>query len=190
MFLLPLRKNAKIQTYRVKCHRKGAEKMFEIGDYISYENIGVVKVLDITMIDMPGADRKRNYYILGPVYEEHRTIYCPVDNDKVRMRKILTKDETDSLLSEIDGFEMLEVKDKRQLENICKAALQSTDCKQWIRLFKTLVKERNTSIEHGKKVTTVNERYLRIVQDRICGEFAVALGKGKSEIEALLAQKV
>ena len=69
--------------------------MFNIGDYIVHGRNGVCKVVDITHIDMSGADKDKLYYALVPMKSEDSKIFYPVDSDKVVMRPIVTKKEAD-----------------------------------------------------------------------------------------------
>ena len=50
-------------------------------------------------------DKKRKYYILEPVFEKGSTIYTPVDNDKIVMRKILDEKAAKLLIGRIPDIE-------------------------------------------------------------------------------------
>ena len=64
--------------------------MFKIGEYVVYGNTGVCKVEDITTMDMVGTEKE--YYVLVPVYNKNGRAFLPVDNTKVVIRPVLTKD--------------------------------------------------------------------------------------------------
>ena len=75
--------------------------MFEIGEYIIYGNTGVCKVGEVTKMAAPGTDGDRLYYALEPVYDKGCRLFTPVDNQKVKMRPILTKEEADALIKQM-----------------------------------------------------------------------------------------
>ena len=76
--------------------------MFTVGDYIVYGTDGICIVKDISQIDIPGAPSGRTYYLLSPVGARESKIYSPVDNTKVTMRRIISKEEA-AKLSETGG---------------------------------------------------------------------------------------
>ena len=92
--------------------------MFEIGEYIIYGNYGVCQVENIGKLDIRGENRDRLYYWIRPVYGQGSKIYCPVDNQKIVMRRVLTKEEADILLKEVDEIETLWIVDEKQRETL------------------------------------------------------------------------
>ena len=72
--------------------------MFEIGEYIVYGVKGVCRIEDITHIDISGADKDRLYYVLAPVGDGSGRIYAPTDNQKITMRKVISREEADQLI--------------------------------------------------------------------------------------------
>lgn len=163
--------------------------MFEEGDYISYGCKGVCRVESITSLDVPGAAKRREYYMIRPVYEQNGIIYTPVDNKKVSAwRKILTKEEAESLLRQMPQLEMIHAEDRKLFEAECKKAVQSGDCVEWLRVIKTLLNEKKLRNQHGKKLTTTSEKYLKAVEEKLYGELAISFSVDKSQIEQLLEE--
>ncbi|MGN0709116.1 MAG: CarD family transcriptional regulator, partial [Anaerovoracaceae bacterium] len=74
--------------------------MFSIGDLIVYGGTGVCRVENITKPNFNEFDRDELYYVLQPLYQTG-TIYAPVDNDKVFMRKVITKERANELIDMI-----------------------------------------------------------------------------------------
>ena len=75
--------------------------MFEKDELIMCGGHGVCRVVDIVGNPIDRLDKKRKYYLLEPVFEKGSTIYTPVDNDKVIMRKIMNKEEAELSLIHI-----------------------------------------------------------------------------------------
>ena len=78
--------------------------MFEKGEFIVYGSAGVCEVKDITTLDMKGASKNRLYYILSPSHHKDSKIFTPVDGNKTVMRAVLTKEEADVLIDNIQDI--------------------------------------------------------------------------------------
>ena len=112
--------------------------MFEIGEYIVYGVKGVCRIEDITHIDISGADKDRLYYVLAPVGDGSGRIYAPTDNQKITMRKVISREEADQLIEDMPKIEQLWVPDDRQREARYKEAMNTCDYRAWVSIVKTL----------------------------------------------------
>ena len=77
--------------------------MFEKGDLILYETAGVCRIEEISRLEFLKNDRV--YYSLVPVFEKDSVIYVPVDNEKVKMRPIMTREEAEAFIEQLPGIE-------------------------------------------------------------------------------------
>ena len=79
--------------------------MYSIGEKIMYGGTGVCTVQEITSVKQSSLDRPRLYYVLKPLYQSG-TIQIPVDNTKVPIRPVMTRDEAEQLVDGMPyGFE-------------------------------------------------------------------------------------
>ena len=85
--------------------------MFEVGEFVVYGSKGVCRIVDISHIDISGADKDRLYYVLSPIGDKNAKIYAPTDNLKITMRKVISKEEADKLILELPEIELLWVPD-------------------------------------------------------------------------------
>lgn len=162
--------------------------MFEVGDYIVCGNNGICLVQDISTIDIADVDKDRLYYILQPVYTKSSVVYIPVDNDKIVMRKVLTKDQVNELIQHIPEIEtIVEMNDKLREERF-KECMKNHDCTDWIKVIKTLYLRRMERMKKGQKVTATDARYLKSAEENLYCEFAMALGIEKQEVEAYIGR--
>lgn len=160
--------------------------MFEVGDYIVCGNNGICTIESISTIDIPDVDPDRLYYILQPVYAKSSVVYIPVDNEKIVMRKVLTKDQVNELIDHIPEIEtIVELNDKLREEKF-KECMKHYACEDWIKVIKTLYLRRQERLEKGQKVTATDARYLKSAEDNLYCEFAMALGIEKQEVEAYI----
>ena len=161
--------------------------MYNIGEYISYGNNGVCEIVGTETMDssMENVDR-RQCYILRPLHDRSCKIMTPVDNQKVIMRKLISKEETRQLLDDIPEIETLPEQSARQQEIAYQKALHSGDCREWICLIKTLNERITTRKRKGKKVTATDDRYYKAASEKLIEEFSVVLGIDKGETKELL----
>ena len=164
--------------------------MFQVGEYIVYGTNGVCRVEKIGTVDLPDVSRDKLYYTLSPVRNPSGHIYTPIDNQRVKMRPILTKDETERLVDAMPQITPLTVSDEKNVEVLYKHSLSSCDSVQWVRVIKTIYQRKQSRIRAGKKITAVDDRYMRIAEENLYGELAVVLEKDRSEIPAYLRARI
>lgn len=164
--------------------------MFEVGEYIVYGVKGVCRIEDITHIDISGADKERLYYVLSPVEGGNGKIYAPVDNKKVTMRKVITKEEANQLIQELPQIELLWVPDDKQREAKYKEAINTCDYRAWVSIVKTLYLRKQERVAAGKKITALDERYMRTAENELYSELALTLGIPKTEMESYIKERL
>ncbi|MBQ3599870.1 MAG: CarD family transcriptional regulator [Lachnospiraceae bacterium] len=164
--------------------------MFEKGQYISYGKHGVCVVEDITHIDMPGIDKNKLYYVLSKVYTKGNKIYTTVDNEKVVMREILSENEAMELIDEIPSIEQYKVENDKARGEKYKLAMTKGDCREWVRVIKSLYHKKQECLANGKKVAVTDERIYKEAEDQLYGELAISLGIAKDSVEDFIISHV
>ena len=83
--------------------------MFEIGEHIVYGINGICRVESIGPSPYDKNDT-RTFYLLIPVNNPMcSTIYTPVDNERVPMRRLMTREEIEKLILALPEIETLAV---------------------------------------------------------------------------------
>ena len=164
--------------------------MFEVGEYIVYGCKGVCQVEEITHIDIPGSNKDRLYYILAPMDDRNGKIYAPTDNEKVAMRKVITEKEAKQLIEEMPQIEKIWVSNEKQREIKYKEALRTCDYRAWISIIKTLYFRKKERIAQGKKITSLDERYLKAAENELYSELSLTLGIPRGEMEQLICNRL
>jgi len=164
--------------------------MFEIGEYIIYGNHGVCRVEDIGSLKIPGIDNSKPCYTLQPVFSKSSTLYTPVDNEKVMMRRVISNDEALELMEQIPKIPLLWIENDKQREDVYKEALRFHDCTHWIKIIKTLYVRKQERMSQGKKLTFTDEKYLNIAKNCLLGELAIALEMEKDKVEDLVNERL
>ncbi|MCI8490703.1 MAG: CarD family transcriptional regulator [Lachnospiraceae bacterium] len=164
--------------------------MFETGEYIIYGNTGVCKVEEVKKMAAPGSKTDKLYYALEPVYNKGSRLFTPVDNQKVRMRPILTRAEADELIDNIKEIDILWVTDEKNREQMYKEAIRTCNCVEWVRIIKTLYLRKKSRLAAGKKVTSSDAKYLHLAEEILYGELSVVMGIPKDEVETYITHRV
>ena len=149
--------------------------MFEKGEFIVYGGRGVCEIMDVSTMDISGVSRDRLYYFLRPVNDRDGRIFTPVDNGKRVMRRILTRREADELIGSIPSIGTLWISDERQREQNYKQAIRSCECREWVRIIKTLWLRSQERLAQGKKVTAMDKKYLKQAEEHLYAELSASL---------------
>lgn len=117
-------------------------------------------------------------------------MFTPVDNNKVYMRPILSKEEADALIREIPEIGQLWVGNDKLREESYRNAMKSGDCREWIRIIKTLYLRKQQRIQQGKKTTAMDEKYLRLAEERLYSELSIPLGIPKEDMADYITEQI
>ncbi|MCD8300844.1 MAG: CarD family transcriptional regulator [Clostridiales bacterium] len=164
--------------------------MFSKGEYVVYGSKGVCLIQDISHVDIPGVDANRLYYIMQPVQNTRGTVYLPTDNTKAVIRPVMTKDEANEFIDSIPSIAELIVVDEKKREASYKEALKSCSGQAWVSIIKTLRTRQTERLNAGKKITALDERYLKAAEHELYGEMSVSLDIPREDVEGYLKKRV
>lgn len=165
-------------------------KMFEKGDYIVYGSSGICEVAEITTMDMEGIPKDKLYYVLCPYHQQGSKIFTPVENQKMKMRKILTEEEAEQLIEKIPKIEMLWIPNDKLREEKFKECIRSCECSEWICIIKTLYLRMQERTAQGKKVPAMDEKYKKLAEGHLYSELSLALGIPEKEMEDYITRRL
>lgn len=165
--------------------------MFQVGDYVICSNKGVCVVEDITVLNISGVDKEKEYYILKPLYTSGSTVYVPVDSHKEpMMRKVLGRTEAEELIGRIPEIPLLAIPNDKSTEQIYKDCMKTNDCEDLVRIIKTISLRKQKRILAGRKVTAVDAKYFHLAEDNLYGELAVALDMSREDVSGCIASAI
>ena len=164
--------------------------MFEKDELIMCGGHGVCRVVDIVDNPIDRLDKRRKYYLLEPVFVKGSTIYTPVDNDKVIMRKIMNKEEAEDLIEHIKLIDTVWIQEEKRREQMYKEAIRTYACKSLVQIIKTLYLRKQNRLKEGKKVLSSDEQYLRKAEELLYSEMSLALSIPKEQVEEYITQAV
>jgi CarD family transcriptional regulator len=165
--------------------------MFKVNDYIMYGSMGVCQVIDISKekyLNLSSGEIE--CYVLQTVYNNKMTIKIPVNNTKVSMRKIITKDDVLSLISTISESETTWINDDRRRNANFKAALKTGTSEDLIKIIKTLHIEKKEKSAVGKKLRKMDEDIIKAAKKQIYEEFSIALNISPDEVGPFILNKI
>ena len=148
--------------------------MFQILDTVVHPFSGVCQIRDIRKEKF--GDHPELYYVLVPLKEKgSNLIYVPVDSEKIRLRKPLTKREIQSILRSVASAEVeWQHNDKNRAEQFS-LLLREGSHAQIIKMIALLHQWKEERQKSGKKMPASDERLLQEAQSMIHREFAYAL---------------
>ena len=162
--------------------------MFEVNDVIIYGNHGVCKIIDRGPLSISMADKEKEYYTLCPLYQSEAVIYVPVDGNKTVMRYVMSKEETEELIRDIPRLEANWSANEREREMQYRGAIKSCDCRELVKVIRTLYERRRSRMQNGKKATAVDEKYFKIAEEQLYQELAYVLKMKKDEVSPYIAE--
>lgn len=112
--------------------------MFQAGDVIVCGTHGVCRVEKVGPLSSAVADRDRLYYTLKPLYERGSVVFTPVDNEKMVIRPVISREEALRLIDGIRDAEALGIEDERKREENYKTALKSCRAEELVKMIKTI----------------------------------------------------
>ena len=164
--------------------------MFQVGERIIYGSRGVCEIADVTCIKREGIPEDRVYYVLKPLWNKDSTILTPIDNDRIIMRSLISRDEAEDLINEMPRIEELDVPEEKQREQIYKDCMHKGDCREYIRMIKTLYHRKMVRVAAGKKITATDERYLKQAEEALYSEFSVLFSIPREEMPKYIDEKL
>ena len=163
--------------------------VYKIGDVVYYGTNGICSIEDITTLDFQGISKDRLYYVLADTGNTGK-IFVPVDGDTSKMRKLISKEDAMTLISEIKNIEPLKLKDEDKPEPEYKEVLKKYDCVELIRLIKCIYFRKLKRIGEGKKVTVVDDKYMKLAEEVLHQEIGSVLGIPKDQVLNYLINKI
>jgi len=158
---------------------------------IVYGSMGVCRVEAVETRVLPKGAGEAQFYVLKPIYQTC-SVSTPVDNDKIIMRPVISRDEAENLIDTIPNIhaEAYHNKVLRQLSEHYESIIKLYDCAKLIELILSTYDKRRLCVRQKKKFGAMDERYIKRAEDMLFGEFAVALGIDKNEVQSYITRRI
>ncbi len=162
--------------------------MFNVNDTVVYSNLGVCVISDIRKEKIHS--KSAVYYVLSPVDDANMTVYCPVDNHDIKMRRLLGKDEIIALIKSMPKLGVEWISDDRRRNETYKEILRNGSQEDLIGLIRTLYHHKKETEAKGKKFHSADEKIMREAERMIYGEFAHMLNISRDEVIPFIADEI
>lgn len=165
--------------------------MFQPGELVVYNTTGVCRVEAITKPNVSGADRNKEYYQLKPLQQDG-VIYTPVDNPKVSIRPIISREEAEALIDLIPTIqaEACRAPTLQALAQHYQEAVHSSDCRDLVEMMMSIYVKRQEAEAQKRRLGLVDERFMKQAERLLHGELSAALGIPFEDIPAYIADRV
>ena len=165
--------------------------VFEVGELVLYGGTGVCRVTEIIAKKFNRTEPEKLYYVLTPLYQSG-TITTPVENGKVFIRPVITRDEAISLIDRIPTIEVEAYHNQnlQQLESHYKAELMRHDCLSLLRLTMSTYRKKREREDAKLKFGAVDRRYMERAEDLLFGELAVALNIDRESVRDYIESRL
>ena len=164
--------------------------MFQAGDVIVCGTHGVCRVEKVGPLSSAVADMDRLYYTLKPLYERGSVVFTPVDNEKMVIRPVISREEALRLIDGIRDAEALGIEDERKREENYKTALKSCRAEELVKMIKTINARKRSRAARGKKATDADSRYVKLAEDYLYGELAISLDLERDQVKAFIRERI
>lgn len=156
--------------------------MFHVNDTVIYGVEGVCRIIEIT--ERTFRDKNICYYVLKPVYKENATIFVPTENEALtaRMRPILSAEEINNIIQSMSKESDIWINDENERKLRYKAILTGGDCRELVRLIRTLYNHQQKQKAIGKKLHLADDRIFKEAERMLYDEFAASLNLRQDQV--------
>lgn len=153
----------------------GDEIMYNKGDYVIYRQ-DVCKVKDIIKNHINGED----YYVLIPLKDDSLIIDVPVKNKMGWLRKVINRQDAESLIDKIADIEPIKVNDK-YYELEYKKLFNEGTLEDLVKIIKTTYLRNDSRVQNKKKISETDNNYFKKAENCLYSELSISLGMSFDE---------
>ncbi|MBF1001541.1 MAG: hypothetical protein HXK92_02410 [Lachnospiraceae bacterium] len=154
--------------------------MLKKGEVVVYGSRGLCMLKDIAIPPFLSAGKEKLYYQLSSASDKSAVLYVPVDGGEDKMRDVISEEEAKELMDHLEEMDSLSVSTGKKAEAEIAEVVKRNDAPEMLALVKGLYKLRIERTQNGKKLASMNERYLSLSEKLLYPELAFAL---KTEVD-------
>ncbi len=153
------------------------------GEYVSYKNNGICKIVDIVTKEFAGMDSK-TYYELQMVFDQGNVLYIPVDAENLvqEMRHVLSAQEIEDVIVQSEQYQDMWIDDGKARAAQYEEILAEGDRSRILWIIKTLSAHRKQTEQNKKKMYAADAKVLASAEKIIKEEFAFTLGIDREQV--------
>jgi len=165
--------------------------LFGINEIVVYGSTGVCRIEAIGTPEFHGVDKSQSYYTLKPVFGDG-VIYCPVENTRVFIRPVISREQAEQLIDAIPSMhaQAYHNRSTQLLTEHYSEVINTHDCAGLIEMIMSIYHKKQALAGQKRRLGQVDERFMKRAQNLLYGEMAVALGIDKDEVEQYIASRM
>ena len=164
--------------------------MFQTNEYVFYASGGICRIVDIQTAPLDGMPQDKQYYILHSVHDQNSVMYIPVDSDCVFLRRIMTREEAESLLSGVTEASVFEAPNAKALRDRYQEAMRRYQPIDWIRVIKTVRMRMSEQGTPPRRISETERTFAETAKKFLFAELSLSLDEPREQIESRLAELV
>ncbi len=157
--------------------------MLNIGECVIYGSHGLCSVRDILVPSFLERGKEKEYYQMVSAVDVGSVLYVPVEGAESKIRDVISADEAEELIDEIECTQELELPEGKKAEPAITEIIKRNMTDEMMSLVKTLHRIKAVRQAEGKKFAALNERYLAIAEKLLYTELAFSLKVEKDDIK-------
>ena len=157
--------------------------MFELNDYVFYGSGGVCKIVDVQKAPLDGMPEDKLYYILHSLHDQSSVMYVPVDSDCIFLRRLVSREEAESLLQTIPSVSVIEEPNAKLLREKYNLAMKAHLPIEWVRVIKTVYARMNDPKMPSRKISETERSFAENAKKYLHMELSIVLETELKKIE-------
>ena len=157
--------------------------MLNVGDCVIYGSHGLCKVRDILVPAFLEKGNEKQYYMMVSAVDAGSVIYVPVEGAEDKVRDVMSADDAEELICEIEDVDELDLPDGKKAEPEITGIIKRNIADEMMSLVKSLHKIKAIREAEGKKFAALNEKYLNMAENLLYTEMAFSLKTEKETIK-------
>ena len=157
--------------------------MLNVGDCVIYGSHGLCKVRDILVPAFLEKGNEKQYYMMVSAVDAGSVIYVPVEGAEDKVRDVMSADDAEELICEIEDVDELDLPDGKKAEPEITGIIKRNIADEMMSLVKSLHKIKAMREAEGKKFAALNEKYLNMAEKLLYTEMAFSLKTEKETIK-------
>jgi CarD family transcriptional regulator len=169
---------------------EGKSTNYKTSDVILYATHGVCEILEVAEKNLRGTPME--YYVLKPLYYDKCTIYVPVGNEELvsKMRRLLSVSDIYALIEAMPSESAIWIEDEYVRVEQYKKILDIGDRTELVRLVKALYAHQQSQRSKGKKLSCVDDRFMKDAEKMLYEEFAHVLDIKREQVLPFIIERI
>lgn len=164
--------------------------MFHTNDYVFYGSGGVCKIVDIQAAPLEGMPKDQQYYILHSVHDQSSMMYIPVDNDRIFLRGLLSREEAEMLMEQISSVEEIEEPNSKLLREKYQEAMRRYQPMEWVRVIKTVYARIHEGRTPARRISETERSFYETARKYLYTELSLVMDVSVQQIEQYVLEHI